>query len=176
MPQIRHFQRGIFHVTTNAQDNVRWCTSCNIPHILIRHLCRTRDEQNGKLYAFCILPNHIHMLLTPGEQGLSAFMQSFKSNAMKDIRQYLQSDGFIDCDRPPGRGVPAAPYSLHGQIICWQNGFYDNLIRTNKQCSSALYYVQGNAMKHHLVNEITDWPWTSLHFPKLLHPMELWGN
>lgn len=59
-------------------------------------------------------------------------------------------------------------------LIFWQKSFHDERIRNAQQRSSALAYVQGNAMKHGLVTNITDWPWASLHFPELLDPMDVW--
>ncbi|MEQ1849587.1 MAG: hypothetical protein ABL890_03285 [Candidatus Peribacteraceae bacterium] len=43
-----------------------------------------------------------------------------------------------------------------------------------KQRSSVVGYIQGNAAKHRLVQEVTDWPWTSLHFPDVCDPLEIW--
>ncbi len=58
--------------------------------------------------------------------------------------------------------------------IAWQKGFHDERIRDQKQYSTALNYVQGNAMKHGLVSDIIDWPWTSIHFAHAIDPPELW--
>jgi hypothetical protein len=56
----------------------------------------------------------------------------------------------------------------------WQSGFYDEWIRDERQQSAAIAYVQGNGMKHGLVKEIMDWPWSSLHYPERMDPLELW--
>ncbi len=119
--------------------------------MLIEHLCKTRDVYEAQLFAFCILPNHLHCILCPGPRGISRFMQSFKSNSTKDIRERLRSTK-----------------------IAWQQGFHDERIRDDAQRSAVVAYVQGNGMKHGLVKEIMDWPWTSLHFPSHVNPMDIW--
>lgn len=152
MPQIHYQQRhGIFHVTTNTQDSVPWCTKEGIPHLLIEHLCKTRDTNKALLHAFCILPTHIHLIVCPGAKGISKFLQSLKSNSVKDLRK---RDSFHN--------------------IGWQSGFHDERIRDKAQLSAAISYVQGNGMKHGLAKEVTDYPWTSLHFASVLDPFEPW--
>jgi len=149
----KHYQQtyAIFHITTNTKDAIPWCTSKSIPMILIKHLCVTRDIYQTQIFAFCILPDHVHCILCPRPKGISKFMQSFKSNSTKEVRKNQQF-----------------------ALVAWQQGFHDEGIRDSAQRSAAIGYVQGNAMKHGLVKEITDWPWTSLHFPSFIDPMEVW--
>ncbi len=166
MPQHRDIQFGIFHVTTRTADSRPWCTQLDIPEILIENLRLSRAAQAAKLYAFNVLPNHMHIILSPGTKGLSRFMQSFKSNGVKDVRDHLRKTMIV----PQRRGVAAA--GIKG--IAWQKSFFDERIRDSRQCGMAMAYVQGNAMHHSLVTGILDWPWTSLHFPHLLDEMEMW--
>ncbi len=153
MSQIHREQFGIFHITTNTVISNSWCTWNGVPQCLIDHLCRARDLYHAELYAFCILPNHVHIILSPGPKGLSRFMQAFKSNSVKYLRKQ---------------------HVAQAKEIGWQENFYDERIRDEQQRSNALAYVQGNAMKHGLVQEILDWPWTSLHFPSKLDLLDIW--
>ena len=132
-------------------DSVPWCAEEGIPNLLIEHLCKTRDTNKALLHAFCILPHHIHLILCPGPKGLSKFLQSFKSNSVKELHK---RDGLSH--------------------IGWQSGFHDERIRDKAQISKAVAYVQGNGMKHGLAKEVADYPWTSLHFPSVLDPFESW--
>jgi len=90
----KHFQYGLFHVTTNAKKHVPWCTSGQIPPIILDNLFMTRNLYDAKVYAFCILPDHMHIIVNPGDKGLSQFMHSFKRNAMRDIRANLRLDEY----------------------------------------------------------------------------------
>lgn len=149
MPQIHHQQTGLFHVVTKAAEDTSWCTKENVPACLIQNIFLTRNIYSALVHAFCILPNHLHILMCPGQKGISSFMQSFKSNSAKDVRILL------------------------GEKISWQAGFYDRKIRTEAQRSSAFYYVQGNAAKHRFVKNPADWPWTSIHFSDVCDPIEI---
>ncbi len=145
MPQKHRYQRGTFHITTATKGRMPTCTESDIPKRLIRHLCETRAMQDAQLYAFCILPDHIHILVSPGEKGLSGFMHAFKKNSSRDVPK-----------------------------LQWQKGYFDELIRSDKQRGNVIRYIQGNAMKHQLVKEILDWPWTSLYFDGVLDPTDIW--
>ncbi len=152
----RHSQFGIFHITTNALDRKPWCTVPGAPMILIETLCLVRDLQLGNIYRFCVLPDHMHIIMSPGPKGLSAFMHSFKTNSSKNIRDFLKIKG--------GNAL------FNG----WQAGFHDERIQSSGQCGAARNYVEGNAAQHGLVREPSDWPWTSIHFQDRLDMMELW--
>ena len=178
----RHEQLGIFHITTNAKDKISWLTIDGVPTILIDNLLMTRTLYGGHVYAFCVLSDHMHIILSPGEKGLSKFMQSFKSHAMIEVRQVLsgrsQMKPFTGNEESTGSAAASHGSPLRGGIlfdeIRWQKGFHDERIRDGNQCSNAVYYVHGNGMKHGYVSEILDWPWTSLHFEHRLDPMEIW--
>ncbi|MDD5054903.1 MAG: hypothetical protein PHZ00_01395 [Candidatus Peribacteraceae bacterium] len=56
----------------------------------------------------------------------------------------------------------------------WQAGFHDEIIRDHRQRSAAIGYVLGNGVKHGCAKEIHEWPWSSLHFPDMVDPLDVW--
>ncbi|PIR49030.1 hypothetical protein COU80_01305 [Candidatus Peregrinibacteria bacterium CG10_big_fil_rev_8_21_14_0_10_55_24] len=184
MTQHHAIQRGTFHVTTNTREGIPWCTLPEIPQLLMDNLVMTKNIQCAQVFAFCVLPNHIHILLEPGERGLSAFMHSFKRNSSWHIRQIYSSIAdnikiipVAGVHEPQLRDVVLkkswAPVANTGDIR-WQNGFHDERIRDTEQLSNALSYVQYNAWHHHLTEEPEGWPWSSLWYEQFLDPMEIW--
>ena len=162
MTQEHHTQEGLFLVTTNTKDRVPWLTLKGVPERLIRQLAFTRNLYGGRLYAFCVLPDHMHIILNPGERGLSRFMQSFKTNVMRDIRHFLSSD---ERALVAGNGLDSAKPT-------WQHSFHVRGLSGDRLIANALLYVQHNALRHRLADEPNVWPWTSLNYPYLLDPME----
>lgn len=155
----RHFaQQGIFHVTTNAKQKIPWLTWSGIPEILMDNLWMTRNVYRAEVFAFCILPDHMHIVLRPGERGLSRFMHSFKRNAIKDVRRFCS-----------GRSLSSAT-----KTIAWQKSYYDEQIETDDQRENALAYVRCNAWRHRLVDDPKDWAWSSIHFPAIVDSVEIW--
>lgn len=163
MTQRHYAQHGLFHITTNAKDGIPWLTLDGVPEIIIDNLVMTRNLYQSEIFAFCIIPDHMHLMISPGDKGLSRFMQSFKSHVTIETKTILSNRS-----REPW--LPATVISN----ICWQSGFYDEHILTNKQRGRAIRYVHNNAFGHKLVSNPSDWPWTSLNFENLVDPLDIW--
>ncbi len=161
MTQYHGVQHGLFHVTTNAKKRNPWLTIDGVPECIVDNLRMSKYLYGAKVHAFCILPDHMHMIVTSGEKGLSAFMHSFKRNSMRDIRQMNRS-------RSGGSRSSAT------EEIFWQKGFHDERIRTLDQRDAALSYVRGNAMRHGLVSTMDEWPWHSGRYPEMIDPVDIW--
>lgn len=135
--------------------------------MLIDDLFMTRNVYNAAVYAFCILPDHMHILVGAGEKGLSRFMHSFRRNASRDVGMLIPPSGGT-----PGLRTPAAGNDM--SFTGWQSGFHDRYVTTDRKRMNAFYYVAHNAVRHRLVTDIDDWPWSSIHFPHLIDPLPMW--
>ena len=162
MPQIHYAQVGTFHVITNTKDGIPWCIYDGIPEILIDNLFMTRNIQEARVFSFCIMPDHMHILLCAGELGLSRFMQSFKCNSSRDVRRHLLT-------RSSDAGVAAAT-----DKIFWQKGYYDEHIKSSQQRSRVTRCIRNNPVNHKFDDDVTKWPWSSLHYQNLMDEMDIW--
>ena len=183
MTQTHYSQHGLFHITTNTKDGIPWLTLNGVPTILINSLFINRDIQNAQVYAFCILSNHMHILLNPGIRGLSKFIQSFKCNSNRDFHASLKRRTRDDGDnaalprRTPHRAVACAEseaFCIHPSDLCWKKGYYDRHIKTKRQRANSIRYIHNNALHHKLVSDSNEWPWTSLNFKNLIDPLDIW--
>ncbi len=175
MPQQHIVQSGIFHIITKT-DRRQWCVLPGVPEILIETLKQSRSIHGANLYAFAVLPNHMHIIVCPGPKGLSAFVQTWKSNSTKNVRamllrQYSQEPQRRDVAAADEKGARECALQ---ECTGWQKSFFDERIRDGRQYSAAIGYVHGNAVKHGLCREVLDWPWCSLHFSHLVDAMDVW--
>jgi putative transposase len=99
------------------------------------------DSQTTAIYAWCILPNHYHLLVKTGainalrkEIGLLHGRTSFRWNG-EDARR--------------GRKV-------------WFNCF-DREIKSHRHFWASVNYIHHNPVKHGYVDKWQDWPWSSAH-------------
>ncbi len=94
---------------------------------------RCFDEKRYRLFAWCIMPNHVHVVarLFPG-QTLATVVHSWKSFSAKHANRIL---------------------GTHGAF--WQREYYDHLIRSEEELERAVVYVSENPAKAHL----KDWKW-----------------
>jgi len=91
-------------------------------------------------HALCIMPNHIHWLLTPvssGDYSLSTIMHSIKSYTSHQANKLLKRSGAF-----------------------WSREYYDHLIRSSEQFGRLVIYVIENPVKAKLCTTWDQWPWT----------------
>jgi putative transposase len=102
-----------------------------------------RDGQVYDLLAFCILPNHVHLVFTPlekpesGYYSLTEILHSLKRNSAKQANLSLGRTGSF-----------------------WQAESYDHVVRDEAELERILRYVVHNPVKAGLVDEWQKWPWT----------------
>ncbi|MBI2332928.1 MAG: transposase [Chloroflexi bacterium] len=101
--------------------------------------------RDGKVYtleAFCVMPNHAHVICTPLEKGNGEF------NSLPEIFQSLKRHTARQSNLLLGRTGPF-----------WQDESYDHIIRDQAELERIIKYVLYNPVKANLVNEQADWKW-----------------
>ena len=92
-----------------------------------------------RLFAWCLMPNHVHVVVQPLEgTSLAAILHSWKSFTAHEASKLLVVKGAF-----------------------WQREYYDHLIRDERDFQRIITYVVNNPLKAHLV----DWPWVGVEIP-----------
>ncbi|HKS80687.1 MAG TPA: transposase [Candidatus Acidoferrales bacterium] len=118
--------RSIFQVTENAE-------------ILIECMLRHRERGAYSLHEFVVMPNHLHLLLTPViDASLEKAMQLIKGASSHDIRKAR---------------------SLHFEI--WQPGFHEESVRDLNDYRTKVEYIRMNPVRARLVDEPGLWAYSS---------------
>ena len=95
----------------------------------IRHF----DGDRYRLFAWCVMPNHVHAVLQPlGTWNLAQILHSWKSFTAQRANALLNRSGAF-----------------------WQREYYDRMLRDGKEFLRAVEYVGRNPEKAGL----NDWPW-----------------
>ncbi|HVL39679.1 MAG TPA: transposase, partial [Fimbriimonadaceae bacterium] len=100
---------------------------------IVANALRHFDGQRYRLHAWCIMPNHVHVVVEPqGPHTLPEILHTWKSYTSHELNKRLSRQGPV-----------------------WQEEYYDHLIRgvndLQRQCS----YVEDNPTKAGLL----DWDW-----------------
>jgi len=100
------------------------------------------DGDRYRLSAWVIMPNHVHVLLTPlsGKQ-LSRILHSLKSYTANEANKILGIEGRF-----------------------WQPETFDRYIRDSKHFKSVVRYIENNPVKARLCKHPEDWPYSSASF------------
>lgn len=143
----------VYLITTKIINNKKIFANKEYCQILLKNIDYYRKKLKFRLYAYCIIPWHLHLLILPRRGiSISKIMQLIKYRAARDIRKYnhnLRS-------REPGSRLPSS-----GTI--WQKSFHDRIIRSDQELDNKIDYINYNAVKHRIVDDPIDWPYSSFH-------------
>ena len=99
---------------------------------------RYRDRRAYRLHAFVVMPNHVHLLITPLEV-VPKVMQSFKRFTAREGNRML--------------GLTGQPF--------WQDESYDRLVRNDTEFERIVHYIETNPVKAGLAAAPEESPWSS---------------
>ncbi|MDP3046597.1 MAG: transposase [Chloroflexota bacterium] len=97
------------------------------------------DGQRYQLLAWCVMPNHVHVLVETREgYPLGEVVHSWKSFTAKQINQRLSRSGGM-----------------------WAADYYDRYIRNDAHLQAAMDYIESNPVKAGLAKRPDEWRFSS---------------
>ena len=106
---------------------------------LLRIGCARRDMW---LVAYCLMPNHFHLVLWPRKDGdMGEWMQWLLTTHVRRYHRHYHSSGHV-----------------------WQGRFKAFPIEENEHLLAVIRYVERNALRANLVKSAENWPWSSLRY------------
>lgn len=103
-----------------------------------RQLLKVRDEFDWTLHAYCLLPNHYHLIVETSRSDLSSGMQRLNGRYAQRFNQRYDRVGHV-----------------------FQNRFKSYVIDTEEHYERAVAYVLANPVEAGLCERSEDWPWTT---------------
>jgi REP element-mobilizing transposase RayT len=119
-------------------------------------------ELDGTLYdlqAYCIMPNHVHLLIDTMEQ-LKYLDDDFMANIPEG---YVQLDKIMK--RIKGSTARYANLKLGRTGTFWQKDSYDHYVRNEREWNNILSYILNNPVKAGLAKDWEAWPHTFCKYP-----------
>ncbi|MGA8938664.1 MAG: transposase [Acidobacteriaceae bacterium] len=132
----RATSHGTFFITTQTHNRRRlFQVEATAQHFL-ETLQHYRHEGHYKLHAFVIMPDHIHLLLTPQAITLERAIQLIKGGFSR---------------------------KLESKLPTWQRGFTDRRMRDRADFIAHRDYIHQNPVRSHLCQLPEDYPYSSAH-------------
>jgi putative transposase len=113
---------------------------------LTEHSLLHFHNQRYELLAWCIMPNHVHVLIHVWKTPLGKVIRSWKQFVETALRTDLTT-------RRAGR--PALQ-------SFWQREYWDTFMRNEDQEKKAIKYIEGNPVKARLCRATDDWVFSSV--------------
>jgi putative transposase len=125
--------------------------------LLVEHIAELRDvfrqvkaRMPFQINAIVVLPDHIHAIFTlpAGDDNYSSRWRLIKSRYTRALLK---------------KGVAIAANDA-GEYNLWQRRFWEHTIRDNEDLNNHINYIHYNPVKHGLVEQVADWPYSSFHY------------
>jgi len=161
---------NLYFITTTAVQRVNLFHRDVIKRIIADSLNYMRVQHWIKLYAFVIMPNHIHIIVRFLEgYTLSDVMREFKKyTARQIIRQYQAENNqpalaFLE---QTANHVPDQRYKV------WEDGYDARNVFSPEFLGQKLEYIHNNPCQPHweLVEHPEEYPWSSARYYLLDEP------
>ena len=144
MPRRRRVSTAglVFHVMNRSAKRARLFQSDQDYETFERVLSAALERDDVALFAYCIMPNHWHLLLSPREDGgLSRFMHWLTTTHARRWQIYRK---------------------VEGQGAVYQGRFKAAAVSSDDHFLRVCRYVERNALRAALVERAEDWRWSSL--------------
>jgi putative DNA methylase len=106
---------------------------------LVQSALFTFDADRYALIAWCVMPNHVHALLTLcPEYRLDRIVHSWKSYTAKEANRLLRRSGAF-----------------------WAREYFDRFMRDSDHLVRTVAYIEGNPVKAGLCESVSDWRFSS---------------
>lgn len=151
-------------------------------------MSRYRRCQEGSLYVFTLVTEGRRALLTerPARQALRQAIERVRQCYPFAIRGWVLLPDHLHCiwelpdhDRDYARrwsiikrrtsqalalpGGTSLSRHLRRESPLWQRRFWEHQIRDERDYERHLDYLHWNPVRHGLVQQVADWPWSSFH-------------
>ena len=114
---------------------------------------RSKKRYDYTIDAIVILPDHIHMIITPqNPKDYSKIIALIKRSFTYGLDMKTKEESKFN--------LSASSYRRNLSGV-WQKRFYEHTIRDEKDYAKILDYIKINPIKHGLVDNIDDWKYSS---------------
>ena len=121
----------------SAVNSRSWLKDERVADMVAAAMC-FRDKKVYDLLAYCIMPNHVHVVFTVERSATSLYkaLQSLKAYTAREANKILHRNGAF-----------------------WQHESYDHVVRDGKKLERIIDYVLHNPVKAGLVSSREQWKW-----------------
>lgn len=152
------FSLHLQFVTTRTNHNVLLFRHSHLCEEFLRALAELRQSGDFELFAYVLMPEHVHLLIRPTDGRVSALMRRIKSLSARRIVDSLKSAK--DARSLAALKMRSAGRRRHGYRI-WQQGFHAVPLWSDWMVRKKIDYMHANPLRKGLVASAKEYPWSS---------------
>jgi len=145
MPRIARVSVGnmLYHVINRSNGRVRIFNTDDDYKHFEKLLQDGKDMVDMRIVAYCIMPNHWHLILHPKRDGdMGEYMRWVTTTHVRQRRVRTESIG-------------------DGHL--YQGTYKSFPVETNEYAQQLIQYIEQNPLRAKLVKKAEDWRWSSLY-------------
>lgn len=116
---------------------------------------RLHDKKEYDWLAYCIMPNHVHLVFTVRHDFISSMRA--EARATNTTSRYIMTD-ILRLIK--GATAKEANKILNRTGAFWQHESYDRVVRDEKELNRIIWYTINNPVRAGLVKNAEDWKWS----------------
>ncbi|MFZ5833483.1 MAG: transposase [Planctomycetota bacterium] len=104
----------------------------------LKTLADLKERKQFELYGYCLMANHIHLLLRPISESVSRIVQSLLVSHTHRYHRFHSTGGHV-----------------------WQGRFKSPVIQDDEHLLTVLRYIEANPLRAQMTEHAGDYPWSS---------------
>jgi len=137
----------VFFLTICAANKQPSFSDSKVADLIVKELEYRRTNQEIKLFCFCIMPDHLHLLISLNENYIrkeGAFGERTLQNWVSAFKRYTS--------RVSNR--------LHDIKPLWQTNFFDHVVRKDESLLAICSYILNNPVRRGMVSNWEEYPYS----------------
>ena len=155
-------EQGMYFVTLATVGWVDLFTRPELKHVVVDSLRYCQKEKGLIIHAWCLMPSHLHMIVSTKQEKLSDIMRDFKKFTAKELIKTMErinesrKDWILELF-----GEVADHLKRVSNYKVWQDGNHPELLYSAKFTKQKLDYIHDNPVADEMVDEPEEYRYSS---------------
>jgi REP element-mobilizing transposase RayT len=155
-------EQGMYFVTMATVGWVDLFTRSELKHVIVDSLRYCQKEKGLIIHAWCLMPSHLHMIVSTKQEKLSDIMRDFKKFTAKELIKTIErinesrKDWILELF-----GEVADHLKRVSNYKVWQDGNHPELLYSVKFTQQKLDYIHNNPVADEIVDEPEEYRYSS---------------
>lgn len=171
-----HDQSYPYFITSTVIKWIDIFTRRKYRDVIIESLDYCRKEKGLLIYAYCIMTNHIHLIVGSRQKKIENIIRDFKSFTSSELRKILENEVKESRKEWMLKMMYRAGISKSGNndFQFWQYNFHPIELNSNRLIDQKIEYIHQNPVKAGFVDKPEDYLYSSAkNYAGLVYSIEL---
>ena len=149
-----HDPQGVYFLTPTIIHWIDLFTKEDYRHIIIDSLKYCQKEKGLIVHAYCIMPSHVHLIISSSGDPLENIVRDFKKHTSREIIKTLErvnesrTEWLMNAFRKSAERI-----KRNSNYKVWQDGNQPKLLETIEFTQQKLEYLHNNPVMAEIVDE-----------------------